>query len=37
MKIAILDDYQKVALKMANWTALAARAEITVSNDLCGR
>jgi hypothetical protein len=27
MKIAILDDYQNVALKMADWTALAARAE----------
>ena len=33
MKIAILDDYQNVALKMADWTALAARAEITVFND----
>jgi hypothetical protein len=33
MKIAILDDYQNVALKMADWTALAVRAEITVFND----
>jgi hypothetical protein len=33
MKIAILDDYQNVAFKMAYWTALAARAEITVFND----
>ena len=33
MKIAILDDYQNVALKMADWTALAARAEIRVFND----
>jgi len=33
MKIAILDDYQYVALKMADWTALAARAEIKVFND----
>jgi hypothetical protein len=33
MKIAILDDYQNVALKMADWTTLAARAEITVFND----
>jgi phosphoglycerate dehydrogenase-like enzyme len=33
MKIAILDDYQNVALKMADWSALAKRAEITVFND----
>src|ERR1700730_4368103 len=33
MKIAILDDYQNVALKMADWSALAERAEITVFND----
>jgi phosphoglycerate dehydrogenase-like enzyme len=33
IKIAILDDYQKVALKMADWSALAARTEITVFND----
>ena len=33
MKIAILDDYQNVALRMADWAALAGRAEITVFND----
>src|SRR5260370_36088685 len=33
MKIAILDDYQNVALRMADWSALADRAEITVVND----
>jgi len=29
MKIAILDDYQNVALKMADWATLSGRAEIT--------
>ena len=33
MKIAILDDYQNVALEMADWTDLKRRAEITVFND----
>src|SRR5271156_4981173 len=33
MKIAILDDYQNVALKMADWSAPSGRAEITVFND----
>src|ERR1700732_4731360 len=33
MKIAILDDYQNVALKMADWSALSGRAEVTVFND----
>jgi phosphoglycerate dehydrogenase-like enzyme len=33
MEIAILDDYQNVALKMADWSGLAAKAEITVFND----
>jgi phosphoglycerate dehydrogenase-like enzyme len=33
MKIAILDDYQNVALRMADWSDLANRAEITVFND----
>jgi phosphoglycerate dehydrogenase-like enzyme len=33
MKIAVLDDYQNVALKMADWSALAARAEIIVFDD----
>jgi len=30
MKIAILDDYQHVALKMADWSAIAQRCEIDV-------
>src|SRR5437667_5775460 len=33
MKIAILDDYQNVALRMADWSALAKKAEIAVFND----
>jgi phosphoglycerate dehydrogenase-like enzyme len=33
MKIAILDDYQNVALAMANWTTIERRAEITVFHD----
>ena len=33
MRIAILDDYQNVALKMADWSALSERAEISVFND----
>src|ERR1700726_690958 len=33
MKIAILDDYQNVALKMADWSALSDRAGIAVFND----
>jgi phosphoglycerate dehydrogenase-like enzyme len=33
MKIAILDDYQNVALRMADWSDIANRAEITVFND----
>ena len=33
MQIAILDDYQNVALKMADWSAVSERAEITVFND----
>jgi phosphoglycerate dehydrogenase-like enzyme len=32
-KVAILDDYQNVALKMADWTTVAERADITVFND----
>jgi phosphoglycerate dehydrogenase-like enzyme len=32
-KIAILDDYQRVALGMADWSALDGRAEITVFHD----
>ena len=33
MKIAILDDYQNVALRMADWSALGGKAEITVFDD----
>lgn len=33
MKVAILDDYQNVALSMADWSDVAARAEITVFRD----
>jgi phosphoglycerate dehydrogenase-like enzyme len=33
VKVAILDDYQNVALKMADWSAVASRAEISVFND----
>jgi phosphoglycerate dehydrogenase-like enzyme len=33
IRIAILDDYQNVALEMADWSALAGRAVITVFND----
>jgi phosphoglycerate dehydrogenase-like enzyme len=33
MKIAILDDYQGVALKMADWSVLAGRAQIDVFKD----
>ena len=33
IKIAVLDDYQQVALEMVNWTVLNDIAEITVFND----
>ena len=33
IRVAILDDYQNVALKMADWSPLAGRAAITVFND----
>jgi phosphoglycerate dehydrogenase-like enzyme len=33
LKAAILDDYQNVALKMADWSALSRTMEITVFND----
>ena len=33
MKIAVLDDYQNVALKLADWSVLAGRAGITTFND----
>lgn len=35
-RIAILDDYQGVALQMADWSALEARAEITVFREAFG-
>jgi phosphoglycerate dehydrogenase-like enzyme len=33
MKVAILDDYQNVALKLADWSAVSKRAQIDVFND----
>jgi phosphoglycerate dehydrogenase-like enzyme len=33
MKIAILDDYQNVALSMADWSDIARKAEVTVFTD----
>jgi phosphoglycerate dehydrogenase-like enzyme len=33
VKVAILDDYQNVALQMADWSRVADRAAITVFND----
>lgn len=30
MKVAILDDYHDVALKLADWSAIAARCEVVV-------
>jgi len=33
MRIAVLDDYQSVALTMADWSPLYGRAELTVFND----
>jgi phosphoglycerate dehydrogenase-like enzyme len=33
INIAILDDYQNVALKLADWSSLKGRAHITVFND----
>src|SRR6201981_1072008 len=33
MKVAILDDYQNVALNLADWSAVRHHAEITVFND----
>jgi hypothetical protein len=33
MNVAILDDYQNVALKMADWSSVVRRAKITVFND----
>jgi phosphoglycerate dehydrogenase-like enzyme len=36
LRCAILDDYQNVALKMADWSALSGKAEITVFNEHLG-
>ena len=36
LRVAILDDYQNVALKMADWSALKDKAEITVFNEHLG-
>jgi phosphoglycerate dehydrogenase-like enzyme len=33
MRVAILDDYQNVALRMADWSDVAAQADITVFTD----
>lgn len=33
MRVAILDDYQNVAMEMADWSPVADRADITVFND----
>jgi phosphoglycerate dehydrogenase-like enzyme len=33
MKVAILDDYQNVALRLADWSTVRRHAEITVFND----
>jgi phosphoglycerate dehydrogenase-like enzyme len=33
MKIAVLDDYQNVALALADWSPVAEKADITVFND----
>ncbi|MCV7218942.1 D-2-hydroxyacid dehydrogenase family protein [Mycobacterium crocinum] len=33
VKVAILDDYQNVALEMADWSAVSGRADVTVFND----
>ncbi len=33
MKVAILDDYQNVVLKVADWSKLRGKADITVFND----
>ncbi|MBI3692033.1 MAG: D-2-hydroxyacid dehydrogenase family protein, partial [Mycolicibacterium aromaticivorans] len=31
--VAVLDDYQNVALTMADWSGVSGRADITVFND----
>jgi phosphoglycerate dehydrogenase-like enzyme len=37
VRIAILDDYQNVALRIADWSAVAKKADITVFNDHIGQ
>jgi hypothetical protein len=37
MKVAILDDYQGVALKMADWSILKDKAELTVFREFMGK
>ena len=32
-RIAVLDDYQDVALSLADWSVLGGRASVTVFND----
>ena len=34
--VAVLDDYQNVALSLADWSVLKGRAEVTVFNDFIG-
>jgi phosphoglycerate dehydrogenase-like enzyme len=36
MKVAILDDYQNVALQLADWSGVRRHADITVFNDRLG-
>ena len=36
LSCAILDDYQNVALKMADWSALKGKADFTVFNEHLG-
>jgi len=36
LRCAILDDYQNVALKMADWSPLTGKVEITVFNEHLG-
>jgi hypothetical protein len=35
MKVTILDDYQSVSLTMADWSAVAEKAEICVFTTTC--
>lgn len=36
VRVAVLDDYQQVALSLADWSPLSGRADITVFNDPAG-